>query len=645
MGLNQVKFSLPFVFGIAAYVFATESEEDLDLHNFHYRANLVLEEKQNILGALTEIISESEMATEINQLRTFALQNKTISNMRALIDRINSDINIIYKKAHSLGFFGAKIYHKILVKNPNNINVNIYVDLQQIYNLKLNIKYLNRNKEFNETHNEIMQSKLRIFKASIAEIKALIDVAVRDLQKNGFYEPKILEKKVRVNYEASEAILYLAIDPGKKVHFGDTEIKAFSGIDEEFIRNRIVWNQGEVFDIEKIESTVENLKNTQIFSNVKAEPINSRPENTRIPILLELEEDKKHMVDFTLLYSGMRSMNFEKKSQAQQKLKSIIARLSWSNCNAFDGGEKLTLTVEGTPLRAQSKRADYGFEATLAQPDVFFRNNTAHYTISRKQELTNVFFRKSDKIELAYDYPLLRDVLLNIDGDLERNYVDGPKIFSHDSDRKNYENFSPSIGFILDKTDDLLNPTSGYRLFAKFSEIFFKHSSVNSLMALDAGFSYNLPLDDLKRTIVAFNLQRKSILGASIDDIPLDKRIYAGGMNSIRGYANQMATEMVIGEDVVMGGKSSTEFSAEIRRKFTADFGGVVFFDGAKIFQNKSRYDNLATEKKRWFFSIGFGLRYFSSIGPIRIDLAFPIKRRRAVDSRMQFVVSLGQAF
>lgn len=643
--MSRIKFSLLFILCIVSCAFADESEEDLDLHNFHYKVNFVLEERQNIFGMLTEIISESEIAAEINHLRTFALQGKTVSNMRALAERISLDINTIHKKAHSLGFFGTKIHHKVHVEDPENVSVSIYVDLGQIYNLKLNVKYLNQDEEFNETHDRIMQSKLRMFKASIAEIKALIDIALKDLQKNGFYEPEVLEKKVRVNYEANEAVLSLVIDPGKKVYFANTEVKAFPDIEEEFIRNRIVWNQGEVFNIEKVEATVENLKSTQIFSNVKAEPIKSCLRDDKIPMLLELEEDKRHMVDFTLLYSGMRSMNFEKKSQTQQKLKSIIARLSWSNCNAFDGGEKLTFTMEGTPLRAQSKRADYGFETTLAQPDVFFKDNTANYTLSRKQELTNVFFRKSDKVELVYEYPLLRDVLMNVGGNLEKNYVDGPAIFFPGEYKKNYENFSLPVGFILDKTDDLLNPTSGYRLFAKFSKIFFKHFSVNNLMALDAGFSYNHPLDDLRKTIVAFNLQRKMIFGGNIDDIPLDKRVYAGGMNSVRGYANQMATEVVLGEDTVMGGKSSLEFNAEIRRKFTADFGGVIFFDGAKIFQNKSRYENLVAEKKRWFFSTGVGIRYFSGIGPIRVDFAFPIKRRRHVDSRMQFVISLGQAF
>ena len=130
-----------------------------------------------------------------------------------------------------------------------------------------------------------------------------------------------------------------------------------------------------------------------------------------------------------------------------------------------------------------------------------------------------------------------------------------------------------------------------------------------------------------------------------VDDIPIDKRLYAGGINSVRGYANQMACEIVKGEDAPFDGKKLFEFNTEIRRKFNSSFGGVLFFDGAKVFENKSRYERIKLEKRRWFCSVGLGVRYFTSIGPIRVDFAFPIKRRKGIDSKMQFIMSLGQAF
>jgi len=100
---------------------------------------------------------------------------------------------------------------------------------------------------------------------------------------------------------------------------------------------------------------------------------------------------------------------------------------------------------------------------------------------------------------------------------------------------------------------------------------------------------------------------------------------------------------MINGTECTAGGKSALEFNCEFRRQINKDWGGLIFFDGAKIYGNTSRYFKI--ENKRWFYSVGLGIRYFTGIGPIRLDFAFPIRKRKGVDSKMQFLMSLGQAF
>jgi translocation and assembly module TamA len=375
--------------------------------------------------------------------------------------------------------------------------------------------------------------------------------------------------------------------------------------------------------------------------------LGERAEGDKVPILLEVKEDKKRIIDLSLMYSGMRNMNFDKKSQTVNgKLKSIVARSSWTNYNAFGGGEKLRFIIEGTPVKIKDKRADYAFEIGLTQPDVFMKDNYVDYVCSRRQELTNIFFKKTDKIAAMLNYRFRFFSIIRAGCCIERNYVDSSSVFFERSDtNKRYDNVTIPIEFVLDRTDDLLNPTSGYRASTKFSTSYFMHSSIKNLQSLEVDFSYNHPLDEFKKTVVAFNLSKKILLGKNVNDIPVDKRIYAGGMNSVRGYANQLATEKIIGHDTHMGGKGVAEFKAEIRRKVSENFGAVLFFDGARIFQNKPNHANLQIEKKRWFLSLGVGIRYFTSIGPVRIDFAFPIKKRKGVDSKMQFIISLGQAF
>jgi translocation and assembly module TamA len=439
----------------------------------------------------------------------------------------------------------------------------------------------------------------------------------------------------------------LVINPRQCVRFFFTEIKAFPGINEEFIRNRIKWVEGEKYDITKLDETIDSLRNTQIFSKVQVEPIQDKLVDDKMPMLVNLKEAKKHTIDLSLLYSGINNSSYGRKKASSKNFKSIMAKVSWVRENSFGNGEKLHCSIEGTPAKINEERLNYALEMGLIQPDVFLKDNYAEYLFSKKQEVTNVFFKKYDEVSLIFDYSINQFLTTRFGGYFENNYIDGNELFFHENSTKNrkYKNLSVPIEIILDKTDNVLTPTEGYKASAQFCYMQLKNALEKDLQNIRTNFSYNYSLDDLKKTIFAFNATYKILICKNIDNVPLDKRIYAGGMGSVRGYGYQMASEKVIDQDTNMGGKSSIEFNTEIRRKFSQNIGGVVFFDGAKIFKNQSKNLNLQTEKKRWFLSFGFGARYFSSIGPIRIDFAFPIKRRKKFDSKMQLIISLGEAF
>ncbi|MDR2107187.1 MAG: BamA/TamA family outer membrane protein [Holosporaceae bacterium] len=629
---------LIFASGVPAF----ESE----FYDIGYSAELILKKDQNFAEAFSEIISEDSISTEIKRLRLFSWQNKPIGSMRTLRDRIGNDIKAIYRKAHLTGFYGAEVACEITPVSDYRVAVKITVDLGKPFVLKTNIRYLNKDEGFVERHGKALLQYSRTLNSSLGAIKSAAEFAVDDLQKSGFIKPEVIKKNLRIDYDTREAVLNLTIDPGEKVVFSETVIRSFPGIEDDFIRNRIAWREGDPFDIEKIRSSEENLRNTQIFSKVSITPDESALKNNKVPMIIEVREDKKHTVDFSVLYAGMRSMNFEKQSQAQKRLKSVITRLAWKRCNAFGGGERLDFTIEGTPLRVRDKRSDYAFEVLLSQPDIFLKNNRVDWSISRKQELTNVFFKKSDLGSLMFNYPIYDGLLMRTGCSLDKTYVDADEIFFRNKeDGRNYKNISVPLELILDRTDSLLNPVSGYRLSLKTSSMFFRNSEIGRLGAFDIGFSCNYSPDELKKTVFAFNLVRKSVFGQKLDDIPVDKRIYAGGMNSVRGYANQTASELIAEKSVPLGGKSSLEFNCEVRRKISGDFGLVLFCDGAKVFQNQSVRPELRIEKKRWFCSVGVGVRYFTYVGPMRFDFAFPVNRRKGADSKVQFIMSLGQAF
>jgi len=137
----------------------------------------------------------------------------------------------------------------------------------------------------------------------------------------------------------------------------------------------------------------------------------------------------------------------------------------------------------------------------------------------------------------------------------------------------------------------------------------------------------------------AFRLTLGSIDGADVAGIPADERFYAGGGGSIRGYEYQSVGPKLNGTPT--GGDKLLEFSAELRVQPGTRLGYVAFIDGGTVYNDLTSDD--ANRALR--YGAGLGLRWFTGIGPLRADLAYPLNPDDTQKERLQFYISLGQAF
>lgn len=193
---------------------------------------------------------------------------------------------------------------------------------------------------------------------------------------------------------------------------------------------------------------------------------------------------------------------------------------------------------------------------------------------------------------------------------------------------------SVPLGLRLDTTDDPLDPTRGVRLALETTPFFGDRAFVRTSLA---GATYYDLLDD-QGLVLAGRARLGGILGAELLDVPGDKRFYAGGGGSVRGYAFQAIGPRTPGGDPV-GGLSLLELGLEARIRFTNALGLVTFLEGGQVFEEE--FPNF-DEKLQ--LGVGLGLRYFTGIGPLRLDVAFPLDKRRD-DDDFQIYVSIGQAF
>lgn len=190
----------------------------------------------------------------------------------------------------------------------------------------------------------------------------------------------------------------------------------------------------------------------------------------------------------------------------------------------------------------------------------------------------------------------------------------------------------------LDGSDDLLDPSEGYRATIFLApEVSRTLGAQSFYLRAQGDASYYRSLGP---AVLAGRVRAATIQGAGIDMIAPSRRLYGGGGASVRGYGFQgVGPRDAAGNPT--GGGSLVEFALEARVETPLLDGAVEvvpFIDAGSV----SRGSTPDFDEIRW--GAGIGIRYKTSFGPIRVDVATPLNPT-AFDSRVVVYVSLGQAF
>jgi len=191
----------------------------------------------------------------------------------------------------------------------------------------------------------------------------------------------------------------------------------------------------------------------------------------------------------------------------------------------------------------------------------------------------------------------------------------------------------------FDNSDDLLDPTEGWRLSANLSPEISDNDGVQSFyLRSQADASYYQSIGE--NTVLAGRVRLASIPGAGVDAIAPSRRLYAGGGGSVRGYGyREIGPRNDQGDPA--GGRSVVELSAEARI-------GTGFMDGAvsvvPFIDAGAVGEDPVPDFSSIKFGAGLGLRYETGFGPLRLDVAFPLNPGPN-DNWIAVYVALGQAF
>ncbi|MFN2426642.1 MAG: autotransporter assembly complex family protein, partial [Candidatus Binatia bacterium] len=208
------------------------------------------------------------------------------------------------------------------------------------------------------------------------------------------------------------------------------------------------------------------------------------------------------------------------------------------------------------------------------------------------------------------------------------------------------------LGLRYDASNNLLDPTRGHRTVLSLTPWVGVGGDGVEMLVTRLIESFYVPLTIDGDHVWATRISIGSVVGPDRIDIPADKRMYAGGGGSLRGYQYQMAGPLV---DVPcppdsdcdpdkahfrpLGGRSLLQIGTELRWKITETIGLVPFVEGASV--SDASFPDFQEE---FLVGAGIGVRYFTIAGPLRLDIAFPVTPRQP-DGMFEIYISLGQAF
>jgi translocation and assembly module TamA len=195
------------------------------------------------------------------------------------------------------------------------------------------------------------------------------------------------------------------------------------------------------------------------------------------------------------------------------------------------------------------------------------------------------------------------------------------------------------LGVTLDRTNNPLDPSRGYRLVFNLTPYLGVGNLSDQFAVIRATGSSYFDFSDTGRSVLAARASFGIIPNVQFNDIPPDKLFYAGGGGSVRGFAYQSAGP----RDAFLnplGGASVVEGSLEFRQRIGKSWGAVAFLDAGSAYTPV--FPDFYAMAPR--IGTGVGARYYTDFGPIRVDVGVPLNPR-AGDAPFGLYVSLGQSF
>ncbi len=435
------------------------------------------------------------------------------------------------------------------------------------------------------------------------------------------------------------SIVYF-LQPGQKVYIEKIRMTGNSHTRDKVLRREIPLREGDLFNATKIREARQNLERLSIFEKINISTPRSSADD-RVDLLVDVTEKSTGTFSIGAGFNTLESFQ-------------IIGQVD--KRNLFGYGVDISLQARvGTKTQAYNLRYrdEYFLDSKFGLTINAFNVNRRYPDFDQKSlggtlGFDYPFYRKGlERIRGGITYGLINENLSNLRPTVEHLFTDGLTSsitlnFSRDTRNRVFE---PSAGSYLSVTEQIAGgPIGGDNDFSKsdFDASWFypvadeSHAPVigGSVFALHFTTGFVAPIKNDER-------------------VPLFERYFPGGITSIRGFElRSLGPKIQVASDNDPSSFTTTDFNVGGNKQVImnaeyifpiirpANIKGVFFFDMGNAFNNGESMLTLTGQRQ----STGFGIRWFSPIGPLRFEWGFPLDKKED-ESTVVFDFTIGSLF
>jgi len=422
--------------------------------------------------------------------------------------------------------------------------------------------------------------------------------------------------KVVVDYE---------IEKGEKYKVNLISISGNTRTRDKVIRRQILVNENDDYSSTKIKNSKSRINRRGFFETVE---VSEKP-----------AKDKKNYLDLNVQVEE-KATGFFSIAGGYSSTENLLLGIQIQESNLFGYGKQLSTsaTVGGLSKNFSIDYSDpYFLDTTYTFGFKLFNNEYQYVDFDRNSYGGRLRFGKAISdwsfLNFRYRYENIK---------IDHLKLAASEVFSQGTDKIS----SIGLGVTYDTRDNFVNPSRGVSSTFNIEESndIFGANLYYTKYSADFSKYYSIK----RNHTLAYKIQGAFVDFRDIGDkIVVGERYYLGGPNNLRGFKSSRVSPrrlLSTGNFVRIGGNKYIFNTLEYLFPIALETGlrGILFVDAGNTYDETKNIDYNPNDMRK---DMGFGFRWLSPMGPLKLDFGFPIGERKSGESKYEVQFSIGSLF